>query len=103
MLLDSDGADESDRLNLNATGGALFFGVPNRGMDNSALLSIIGLQPNRDFLESLRIGSPELEKQSDVFSKISALADSVIFCFYETCVSGTARMASSLFSHSPCY
>lgn len=34
------------KFNLNATGGALFFGVPHHGMDNSALQSIIGSQPN---------------------------------------------------------
>ncbi|CAM1509526.1 Fc.00g032650.m01.CDS01 [Cosmosporella sp. VM-42] len=86
------GGDKMDRFNLEATGGALFFGVPHRGMDNSALLSIIGSQPNREFLESLRAGSPELEKQSQTFSTVSVLAESAIFSFYETCVSGTAKM-----------
>ncbi|KAK2930244.1 Alpha/Beta hydrolase fold [Fusarium oxysporum f. sp. vasinfectum] len=86
------GGDETDMLNLRATRGALFFGVPHRGMDNSALLAAIGLQANREFLESLRIGSPELEKQSQLFSSVSALDGSVIFSFFETCVSGTAKM-----------
>ncbi|SCO86396.1 uncharacterized protein FRV6_10523 [Fusarium oxysporum] len=86
------GGDETDMLNLRATGGALFFGVPHRGMDNSALLAAIGLQANREFLESLRIGSPELEKQSQLFSSVSALDGSVIFSFFETCISGTAKM-----------
>lgn len=89
------GGDETDMLNLRATGGALFFGVPHRGMDNSALLAAIGLQANREFLESLRIGSPELEKQSQLFSSVSALDGSVIFSFFETCISGTAKMVSS--------
>jgi protein SERAC1 len=83
-------------FNLRATGGALFFGVPHRGMDNSALLSVIGSQANREFLESLRIGSPELEKQSQMFSSVSALDGSVIFSFFETCISGTAKMVSFL-------
>ncbi|KAF4449354.1 hypothetical protein F53441_7332 [Fusarium austroafricanum] len=86
------GGDETDMLNLRATGGALFFGVPHRGMDNSALLAAIGLQANREFLESLRIGSPELEKQSQLFSSVSALDGSVIFSFFETCISGTAKI-----------
>ncbi|KAK2691437.1 hypothetical protein QWA68_008919 [Fusarium oxysporum] len=86
------GGDETDMLNLRATRGALFFGVPHRGMDNSALLAAIGLQANREFLESLRIGSPGLEKQSQLFSSVSALDGSVIFSFFETCISGTAKM-----------
>ena len=90
-----------DRLNLNATGGALFYGVPNRRMDNSALLSIIGSQPNREFLESMSTGSRELDKQSQMFSAISVLADSIVFCFYETCVSGTAQMVNFLSCQKP--
>ncbi|KAL9566313.1 hypothetical protein ACKAV7_009672 [Fusarium commune] len=86
------GGDGTDMFNLRATGGALFFGVPHRGMDNSALLSVIGSQANREFLESLRIGSPELERQSQMFSSVSALDGSVIFSFFETCISGTAKM-----------
>ncbi|KAI3583884.1 hypothetical protein IWW34DRAFT_901729 [Fusarium oxysporum f. sp. albedinis] len=92
VMQNEPGGDETDMLNLRATGGALFFGVPHRGMDNSALLAAIGLQANREFLESLRIGSPELEKQSQLFSSVSALDGSVIFSFFETCISGTAKM-----------
>ncbi|KAH7227531.1 hypothetical protein BKA60DRAFT_553072 [Fusarium oxysporum] len=92
VMQNEPGGDETDMLNLRATGGALFFGVPHRGMDNSALLAAIGLQANREFLESLRIGSPELEKQSQLFSSVSVLDGSVIFSFFETCISGTAKM-----------
>uniref|UniRef100_A0A0D2XG25 DUF676 domain-containing protein n=1 Tax=Fusarium oxysporum (strain Fo5176) TaxID=660025 RepID=A0A0D2XG25_FUSOF len=49
VMQNEPGGDETDMLNLRATGGALFFGVPHRGMDNSALLAAIGLQANPVF------------------------------------------------------
>ncbi|OIW32574.1 hypothetical protein CONLIGDRAFT_699412 [Coniochaeta ligniaria NRRL 30616] len=92
ILLNHHESDLTDLSNLKATVGALFLGVPNRGMDNSALLFIIGSPPNREFLQSLSIGSPVLEKQRLIFPMISSLKDSLVFSFYETCVSGTAKM-----------
>lgn len=92
IILGGPDSDDEDRANLNATLGALFFGVPNRGMDNTALLSIIKEQPNVEFLDSLSIGSTFLENQASVFPKIFDRRDSVIYSFYETCVSGTAMM-----------
>ncbi|KAF4334524.1 hypothetical protein FBEOM_11641 [Fusarium beomiforme] len=90
------GSDEMDMFSLRATGGVLFFGVPHRGMDNSALLSVIGSQANHEFLKSLRIGSPELEKQWQMFSSDPILEESVIFSFFETCMSGTAKMVRAI-------
>lgn len=75
--------------------GILFFGVPNRGMDISALLAIIGSQPNADFLASLSIGSSFLEDQATLFPETFCSRDAVVYSFYETCVSNTAKMVCS--------
>ncbi|KID87136.1 ankyrin repeat-containing protein [Metarhizium guizhouense ARSEF 977] len=70
----------------------LFFGVPNRGMDISALLAIIGSRPNTDFLASLSIGSAFLQDQATLFPETFRSRDAVVYSFYETCVSNTAKM-----------
>jgi hypothetical protein len=95
--LGSEEADEIDKCNLKSVVGALFFGVPNRGMDTSSLLAIIGEQPNREFLTSLSVGSLMLWQQADMFPEIFSFRDSIIYSFYETCASGTAIMVMFLF------
>ncbi|KAK0751417.1 hypothetical protein B0T18DRAFT_387548 [Schizothecium vesticola] len=75
LILLSKG-DDDDVANLKATIGALFFGVPNRGMDNSALLAILGSQPNQELLRSLSVNSPFLKRQSQDFPSIFSFRDS---------------------------
>ncbi|KAB5522810.1 hypothetical protein GE09DRAFT_1293597 [Coniochaeta sp. 2T2.1] len=93
LLCDAD-ADQDDRANLDATLGALFFGVPNRGMDNTALLSIIETQPNSALVNELSIGSAFLQNQAEVFPMAFGRRDSIIFSFHETRLSGTAMMVN---------
>jgi hypothetical protein len=80
----------SDKANLNSTYGALFFGVPNQGMDISSLMPMVKDQPNRHFLESLGRESDLLRKQNRAFPKAFPFKDSEIYCFYETLGSPTA-------------
>lgn len=85
----------TDKANLNSTYGALFFGVPNQGMDISSLIPMVKNQPNRHFLESLGKESDLLRKQSRAFPKAFPFKDSEICCFYETLGSRTAIEVST--------
>src|ERR1700737_3509880 len=80
----------TDKANLNSTYGALFFGVPNQGMDISSLIPMVKDQPNRHLLESLGRESDLLRKQNRAFPKAFPFKDSEIYCFYETLGSPTA-------------
>jgi len=85
----------TDKANLNSTYGALFFGVPNQGMDIRSLIPMVNDHPNRHFLESLSRESDLLRKQSRAFPKAFPFKDSEIYCFYETLGSPTAIEVST--------
>ncbi|KAF4466787.1 DNAJ domain-containing [Fusarium albosuccineum] len=91
-------ANTTESAILKATRGALFFGVPNKGMDVTALLSIIGNQPNSEFLTSLGVDSPVLNKQAQLFPECFQSPQAVIYSFYETCVSNTAERVNGKLS-----
>jgi hypothetical protein len=78
--------------------GALFFGVPSRGMDVKALHSMVKGQPNNALLESLRDKSPELLHQSRRFQHTFGHQRSRFAYFYETMHSPTAQKVSSLYA-----
>lgn len=86
--------DDSDRANLNATYGALFFGTPNQGMDIESLVTMVGDQPNRYLLESLGKGSEVLKALLNNFNEVFTSRDSEIISFYETQQSNQARKVS---------
>ena len=75
--------------------GALFFGVPNTGMDITSLLPIVNNQPNRFLLESLNmINSQVLQLQGRNFGRFLDQTALNMFCFYETRLSPTATQVS---------
>lgn len=76
--------------------GALFFGVPNDGMDITSLIPIVNNQPNHFFLGSLNaINSQVLRLQERSFAKLLDQMALDIFCFFETKESPTAAQVSS--------
>jgi hypothetical protein len=93
MLLSK--GDETDQCNFKSTRGALFFGVPNCGMDNTSLITMMETQPNRDFLDSLSTNSPFLKQQAQSFPTVFDFRDSIIYSFYETRVSPKATMVGT--------
>jgi hypothetical protein len=75
--------------------GAVFFGVPNDGMDIESLIPMVNNQPNRLLLESLNFMNPQiLEFQKRDFFRVLKRADLELFCFYETRQSRTAAKVS---------
>jgi hypothetical protein len=88
--------DKNHQTLLGSVYGALFFGVPNQGMEIASLVPIVKDQPNQALLHSLGKESQILRKQSREFPKAFDSRDSEIFCFYETEMSPTAVLVSSI-------
>jgi len=84
--------------------GALFFGVPNDGMDITSLIPMVNDQPNRFLLESLNaVNSQILQLQERSFAKFVDKTALTIFCFYETRESPTAAKVSSSYHGKQLY
>lgn len=81
-------ADDVDIFN--SIYGALFFGVPNQGMDIKSLIPMVEGQVNQGLLHSLSNESQILRDQSRAFPKAFDSQESKIVCFYETLTSPTA-------------
>ena len=75
----------NDRLNLLSTYGALFFGVPSRGMNVEALASMVLKTPARFTLNLLdqQLGHSLREKLHAEFCRTFDYSDSKIVQFYE--------------------
>ena len=78
--------------------GALFFGVPNQGMDIKSLIPMASDQPNQALLHSLGTESQVLRDLGREFPKAFNFGDSEIICFYETRESPTAIKVSRGFT-----
>ncbi|KAK0625917.1 hypothetical protein B0T14DRAFT_88933 [Immersiella caudata] len=76
--------------------GALFFGVPNRGMDGiESLIAMVTNQPNGSIVESLSmVNSNVLLRQEERFPNVIGRMALEMFCFYETLMSPTAARDS---------
>ncbi|KAH0551761.1 hypothetical protein GP486_007020 [Trichoglossum hirsutum] len=69
---------------LESIHGGLFFGVPSRGMDISALIPMVEGQPNEALLKSIGTPSPTLKEQSKRFGDEFRDQGPRIIYFYET-------------------
>lgn len=81
---------------LNSIYGALFFGVPNQGMDIKSLIPMVDSQVNQGLLHSISNESQLLRKQTRDFPKAFDFPESKIVCFYETLASPTAIKVSPM-------
>jgi protein SERAC1 len=88
--------DKNSQVLLDSIYGALFFGVPNEGMEISSLIPMVKGQPNQALLHSLGKESQILRNQCREFPKAFGYPDSEIVCFYETEMSPTAVWVSSM-------
>jgi protein SERAC1 len=86
------GGDEMDRANFNSIYGALFFGVPNRGIRIEHWLLMVNGQPNESLVKKLRPGSKYLRELSANFNAAFTFPDSKIISIYETEKTRTARV-----------
>ena len=86
--------DERSHSLLGSIYGALFFGVPNQGLDNASLIQMAQDGPNVDLIRSMGKQSMSLRNQARNFPKVFDHQDSEIVCFYETMKSSTAVQVS---------
>jgi len=88
--------DKNHQALLDSIYGALFFGVPNQGMEIASLIPMVKDQPNQALLHSLGKESQILRNQCREFPEAFGYKDSEIVCFYETEMSPTAALVSSI-------
>lgn len=69
--------------------GAIFFGVPNLGMDQSSLLAVVEGYPNKNLIADLSPNSKYLRQLDEQFAGISYLQDALLYWGYETRTSPT--------------
>lgn len=84
-------SDDADKSNFQSTYAALFFGVPNQGMDISSLIPMAEGHENLPFLTSLGKDSELLRDLSRNFTSKFNFENSVIISYYETRASPTAK------------
>jgi hypothetical protein len=77
---------------LRAIRGALFFGVPNQGMNITSLIAMSHGEANENFCRTLGADSPILRDMVWEFPKAFPFEDSRIISFYETKLSPTAQI-----------
>lgn len=82
--------NEEDEQILKATYGAMFFGVPSRGMNIDSLRPMVSGRPNETFLINLGRDSEFLMMKNELFCKAFKSKDSNVLSFYETEQSPTA-------------
>ncbi|KAI6786016.1 uncharacterized protein J7T54_006355 [Emericellopsis cladophorae] len=89
--------NERDRHVLNCIAGVVFFGVPNKGMNITSLIPMVGHQPNRPLLDSISSDSELLGEQSVAFQHaVSRMTRGLpIFSIYEMVLSPTAVQEGS--------
>ncbi|KAI1111016.1 hypothetical protein F5Y14DRAFT_454429 [Nemania sp. NC0429] len=80
---------------LRSTQGVVFFGVPNSGMEQSELLSVVKGQPNSGLVSDLSLHSPYTRQLDQQFIGISALQDTLLYWGYETKESPTVAWESN--------
>ena len=93
MIALAKSEDQDDLMGLQSTYGALFFGVPNQGMDVEAMATMIGDRPGRYTLNLLdqQLGYRLRSRQHDEFCQAFSFRDSHIVQFFELHKTPTVR------------
>jgi hypothetical protein len=95
-------SNRNDQLTLNAIYGALFFGVPGRGMDVEALATMVQNLPSRYTMNLLdkNLGRLLQARQLNEFHNAFNFKDSKIIQFYEKNESPTVQQVGSSWSRT---
>ncbi|KAI1140104.1 hypothetical protein F5Y05DRAFT_306974 [Hypoxylon sp. FL0543] len=86
---------ERDDPILHAMKGAVLFGVPNLGMEQSNLEAVVEGQPNMQLVSDLSLDSAYLQQLDQQFSGISYLQSALLYWCYETKKSPTVTRDSN--------
>ncbi|KAF8541865.1 hypothetical protein BDD12DRAFT_730767 [Trichophaea hybrida] len=83
-LADAKQGSENDCAILNSCAALLFFGVPNRGLNNNNMLSLVKGQKNEHLVNDLREGSSLLDLSYQSFLQNVGPGYCRVVSFYET-------------------
>lgn len=75
--------------------GAVFLGVPSRGMETQALMTIASGQPNEGLVRDLTTGSDYLQYLDDRFFEVARRGRMELFWGYETKTSPTVAVSTN--------
>lgn len=93
VLLSEDVHDESCRSLLAAVRGAVFFGVPNLGMEQAHFRTVVQNNPNGALIDDLGRGSNYTSRLDEDFGKVLVSTDLQYFWGYETMESPTIQVS----------
>ena len=82
----------ADHEFLNGVYGILFFGVPNHGLKNDALLTMVKSQSTKRLVTDLGEESTYLDRLSEDFARVFDLRGSEIASYYETRATNTVQV-----------
>ncbi|KAK5989673.1 Protein SERAC1-like protein [Cladobotryum mycophilum] len=83
-LVQASEGSEDDQIIFRSCYAVLLFGVPNRGLDNSSLMSMVKGQPSENLVKDLGESSRFLRLLHQRFNKCFTLHGSKIICVFET-------------------
>lgn len=95
-IISAEATNSSDRAFIRSIKQILFFGVPHQGMKIESLVPMVKDQPNRALVETLGRNSAVLQRHDKEFTKAFDPETPDIVSFYETKMSPTAQMVSSV-------
>jgi hypothetical protein len=87
--------DQDDKAVFMSCYAVMLFGVPNRGLNNSALMSMVRGQPNEELVRYLEPSSRFASDLHQRFYETFTLDHSKIICIYETKETPTVRVSST--------
>ncbi|KAF3073926.1 hypothetical protein CFAM422_003506 [Trichoderma lentiforme] len=92
-LVQASEGSEDDLAVFRSCYAVMFFAVPNRGLDNKSLMSMVKGQPNEDLVRNLGVESSFSTLLHESFIKRFTL-DSEIICIFETKTTPTVELNS---------
>jgi len=90
----ANGGDREQQILRHVVGGVLF-GVPSRGMQTQALMTMVRGQPNEGLVRNLTTASEYLRSLDGQFSRVVRQGRMELFWAYETRTSPTVAVSAS--------
>jgi len=88
--------DDSERRMLRRVVGAVLFGVPSRGMETKALMTVVRGQANEGLVRDLMVKSDYLQSLDDGFFDVALRGRMKLFLAFETKTSPTLAVSFTL-------
>ena len=92
-MVDAAEGSPDDKDVFRSCYAVMFFGVPNRGLESSNLISMVKGQPNEDLVRNLDPSSRFLGLLHKMFYDKFTFEDSQIICIFETKETATVEVS----------